>query len=310
MDSLINILVLAINGQFTTAYTGELTALKESLGPETCSARFKSARTGKVEDRKLWDAAFRSRSHILEKEVPAGTKRRGPVPKPGQDGYKTKRQRTEERKQDRTFQQELVEAPSSEYYASRLIAHTDRTEKARHALLRERLHKTLEDKRFSALYLTVVQLFADVLGGDLAKLKEHQTAPATDKLRLFGLSFAAKWVPSPAKGADRQLFFATALSRVLFPAQDKDCLRRETLQREVLTPLRAALKVPETKMVQGEWKIDYTSVRLQGNGAMTFEADDQVPARAMSRHAASFMKHDSEGFAKFLRKAQQGCVWP
>jgi len=136
------------------------------------------------------------------------------------------------------------------------------TEKARHALLRERLHKSLADQRFSALCLTVIKLFADALRDDLAKLKEHQVASETDKSLLFGLSFAAKWVPSPAKGGDRQLFFATSLSKVLFPVQDNDGLRRETLQREVLSPLRAALKVPETKMVQGEWKIVYTSVSL------------------------------------------------
>jgi len=109
--SLINILILAINEQFTTSHTGELTALNESMAPELAAAAFKRARINKATDRKLLGVAFKTRG--AQGEASADAKRRGPKPKPGQEGYKTKKQRREERQKDQTFQQKLIDAHGS-----------------------------------------------------------------------------------------------------------------------------------------------------------------------------------------------------
>lgn len=82
---------------------------------------------------------------------------------------------------------------------------------------------------------------------------------------IFDISFAAKWVPTPAHGADRQLHFASALAIALFAPEGELSKSqvgklRQRLQKEVLTPLRAATKVPEVKMGNAGWKIDYSKV--------------------------------------------------
>lgn len=77
----------------------------------------------------------------------------------------------------------------------------------------------------------------------------------------------------------------------MFPGEGVD-IGREKLQREVLSPLRSVLKVPEVKMGKGAWKIDYT----------------KVPSRAMSRYAHCFLEHDPEGFEAYLVKVAQGKV--
>lgn len=127
-----------------------------------------------------------------------------------------------------------------------------------------------KDKAFQALYLTVLDLFETQLKADLDQLDEHKTFltfpeeqrkpfRADSSPHLWNMSFAAKWVPTPAHGADRQLHFASALALELFPGEDV-LVARERLQREVLSPLRKVTKVPEVDMVHGEWKIDYTKV--------------------------------------------------
>jgi hypothetical protein len=73
------------------------------------------------------------------------------------------------------------------------------------------------------------------------------------------MSYAAKWIPTPAHGADKQLHLASAFSFLLFTGLQVGEARKE-LQRKVLSPLRAALKVPEVGMVKGAWSIDYTKV--------------------------------------------------
>jgi hypothetical protein len=178
------------------------------------------------------------------------------------------------------------------------------------------------DKAFQALYLTVLDLFETQLKADLDQLDKHKTFltfpeeqrkpfRADSSPHLWNMSFAAKWVPTPAHGADRQLHFASALALKLVPGEDVR-VARERLQREVLSPLRKVTKVPEVDMVQGEWKIDYTKVSevfpiCQSHpDHRTPCLQSQVPSRAMSRYAKHFMQHDPKGYERYLTKVAEG----
>lgn len=159
-------------------------------------------------------------------------------------------------------------------------------------MLKERFeHAIKTDTRFQALYLTVVDIFIKQLRADLALLDKHRdflrlaeerrkAYPDRSSPHLFGLSYAAKWAPTPQKGTDKQVYLSSALALMLFPANDVTEARRR-LQGEVLTPLRNMMRVPESAMVHGPWKIDYTkvslatfplaiSVELTGTGSLPF----------------------------------------
>lgn len=170
-------------------------------------------------------------------------------------------------------------------------------------LLKERVTVVLEDPKVQALYLTVIDIFASHLTQDLARLKAHMEflnlpeaqrqvegyGKAGTSPHLFGMSYAAKWAPTPGKSADKQLYVATALALRLFLGTDTKTARRR-LQAEVLTPLRRVLAVPETKMVKGRWTIEYA----------------KVPSRAMARYKESFMEHDPEGMERYLMDVASG----
>jgi len=126
------------------------------------------------------------------------------------------------------------------------------------------------DTKFQALYLVILDLFAKSIESDLANLDLHlrslsSAQPVTTRSiaasssHIFNITYAAKWVPTPAHGADKQLFFATAMSAKLFPSKDVQD-GRQYLQKSVLTRLRSVLRVPEVQMKAGAWTIDYTKV--------------------------------------------------
>jgi hypothetical protein len=117
------------------------------------------------------------------------------------------------------------------------------------------------DPKFQALYLIVVDLFTKQLKEDL-KLYDQSRNISPMPTEIFGLSYAAKWTVTPAKGTDKQLLIASAIALKLFPG-DGIKLARERLQREVLSPLRSMLNVPEVKMSAKQWtKIPYNKVSL------------------------------------------------
>ena len=82
------------------------------------------------------------------------------------------------------------------------------------------------------------------------------------------MSYAAKWVPTPAHGADKQLCLASALGLLLFPGEGIS-ESREKLQRHVLSPLRKVISVPEVEMVHGPWTINYNKVRPSAGNQLT-----------------------------------------
>lgn len=138
----------------------------------------------------------------------------------------------------------------------------------KHHLLSSRLQDALtNDKKFQALYITVLRIFHRYLEEDLKLLVKYneQDCLGGDHVivapHISNMSFAAKWAPTPGKSADKQLHIATALAILFYPGDDVSWARQK-LQKEVLTPLRKALAIPEVAMSNRSWKFDYNRVRF------------------------------------------------
>jgi hypothetical protein len=109
----------------------------------------------------------------------------------------------------------------------------------------------------------VFKLFADQLK------KDHETFTNTTKgetPRIEG--FCAKWAPSEGKEHDKQLNAVSEICMFLYPdlvgrialqGKDKETISRnwrlaKRKYREMVTPLRAALEIPEVKMCANHWE--------------------------------------------------------
>ncbi len=171
----------------------------------------------------------------------------------------------------------------------------------RDEVIAEHVEKGLADPKVQILMAEVVNIYAEFLKADLERLEAHKAyleRPEAERKadgygapnnspHLFGMTYAAKWAPTPGKSADKQLHIATAIAHKLFPDDQK---RRRRLLDEVLVPLRRVLDVPETGMLKGNWKINYS----------------KVPARCMARNEANFLEHDPKGFEKYLLAVAAG----
>ena len=61
--------------------------------------------------------------------------------------------------------------------------------------------------------------------------------------------------------------------------------------RKLLSKLRNKIYIVESKITQGKWElIDYS----------------EIPSRAMKLYSKAFMKHDPEGFTKYLNDVSIG----
>ncbi|WWC63850.1 uncharacterized protein I303_106455 [Kwoniella dejecticola CBS 10117] len=261
---LIDLLILHINGQLTTTYKGDLTALDEAFAPSWQGANFKTARLALKADR----TSKRDRNGFNEILKAA------------------KKMEKKDGVSHNNFHLRLWRAPSAQ---------------AKHSLLHKRAEKALtSDKKYQALFLTVLHLFVKYLRADLKAFDQHRDFLTLSAERrkpykgesspfLFEISYAAKWAPTPANSGDRQTLFSTALAMMLYPG-DGVQWSRERLQKLVLTPLRKALAVPEVAMSNNNWKIDYT----------------KVPSRSMVRNSESFVKHDPQGFETYLNQVSKG----
>lgn len=233
--SLNNILVLYINGQFKTSYTGPLNAVNQSLAP-----------TGQRHLMKT----IRLRSRASKTGVPA------PPHKPGgKRGAKVQLTDHDPRKA-------VWAAKTSESFAT-FMTTANREEQVKARLVRHRFDVAIsQDTKFQALYLVIADLFATQLRKDLQLYRQSRYS-APKATEIFGLSYAAKWAVTPGKGTDKQLLIASAIALKLFPG-DAVKSARERLQRECLSPLRSMLQVPEVKMSAGEWaKVEYNKVCAQ-----------------------------------------------
>ncbi|BEJ00751.1 hypothetical protein CcaverHIS631_0506080 [Cutaneotrichosporon cavernicola] len=298
-DDLNDILVLAISGQLTTSYTGRLTAIDEALAPASSRNSFKAGRLSNDSMRKRRGFANAAREALksakIEQKAVAISERgagRAVMTEPT-DGGPSSNQETQETRKRKVVETESVSLKSK-------LARCG-SKQMRDAVIAEHTDKGLADPKVQILMTEVVNIYTDFLKADLERLQAHNVylerpeaerkgdgygAPNTSP-HLFGMTYAAKWAPTPGKSADKQLHIVSALAREFFPADNKARIRFQT---EVLTPLRRVLDVPESQMVKGEWTINYS----------------KVPARCMARNDTMFLEHDPRGFDKYLLAVAAG----
>ncbi|KIY70939.1 hypothetical protein CYLTODRAFT_487700 [Cylindrobasidium torrendii FP15055 ss-10] len=170
----------------------------------------------------------------------------------------------------------------------------------------------LTDPKYRALYITVARLFADQLAKDLAVLSHASSLTDTSERAgsLRQLSLVGKWAPSQGSSHDRWTNITTAIANLLyarreeipmsFPsvlatpeisALERDTVLRSWFQRWVASPLRKVLDLPEPKMSANEWdQIKYS----------------RVASICMKSNTDNFLKHDPEGFQRYLIDVENG----
>ncbi|ORX55137.1 hypothetical protein DM01DRAFT_1407157 [Hesseltinella vesiculosa] len=205
-----------------------------------------------------------------------------------------------------------VKAKAAKEVADLARATKEKATRDRHDLRHERQqrvsHLLNTDVVYRALHFTVARLFAEKLAEDAAILKsfnearpDSSTSADADKYALTNaLSFAAKWAPSLASAHDKYSLMATSIAELLFIkdpqlAQDQRAYRlngaRELYRRQILSPLRKALDLPECRMSQNDWKaIDFS----------------HVPSLCMQSNRRLFSKHAKDEYSQFLRDVVNG----
>ncbi|KAI0301089.1 hypothetical protein B0F90DRAFT_1817122 [Multifurca ochricompacta] len=163
---------------------------------------------------------------------------------------------------------------------------------------------------FRALYVAVARLFADELVQQAALMRRAELlSDGEERKSILGkVSLVGKWAPTPSASHDKVTNISTALAILLHHGGAMSSLsrpndisvaisREDTLvlrsfyQRWVLTPLRAASRVPEPLMAAGRWaEVSYK----------------RVASRCMHINSKHFIKHDSERFDAYLDSITEG----
>ncbi|KAF9558115.1 hypothetical protein CPC08DRAFT_724685 [Agrocybe pediades] len=195
--------------------------------------------------------------------------------------------------------QEANEAAKQEAAAKRKAKHNEAFEHL--------ANKLSTDANFRALYIAVARLFADRLIKDLQIARELETQPATDRLSILKqISLAGKWAPTPGGSHDRVTNIATAVSELIYasqsagtypsvlkeplPDRERAAVLRSYYQRWTLTALRRITGCIEPLMAANRW----TEIKY-----------NRVPSRCMKNNMERFIKHDPEGFEKYLISVEQ-----
>ena len=169
----------------------------------------------------------------------------------------------------------------------------------------DRLLTRLKEPRFRALFIAVARLFAEQLLKDIRVLDELNSAENRIAL-LKTLSLAGKWAPTPGGSHDRVTSIATAICELIYasgsftyPSILKTSISDEErarvllsfYQRWILTELRRALSCPEPLMSANRW----TEIKY-----------NFIPSICMKNNQEHFLKHDPDGFEKYLTAVESG----
>lgn len=118
-----------------------------------------------------------------------------------------------------------------------------------------------------------------------------QTDAAALKQDNMQISLLAKWMPSINTSSAATRTFARYLITEIFKTTEMSASRQQRAYRQLLSKLRARLKVVERKMSANSWSdIDYAS----------------VPSKANLIYRDAFFRHDSERRRQFLADVNAG----
>ncbi|XP_026385359.1 uncharacterized protein LOC113280963 [Papaver somniferum] len=113
------------------------------------------------------------------------------------------------------------------------------------------------DENYRFLHDRISEVFAECLVSDLQNLNSGN---------ILKISFASKWCPSLDLSYDQSTLLCESIARRIFPRElfpeyekiDEAHYRfriRDRLRKEVLVPLRSALKLPELYMSSNNWSM-------------------------------------------------------
>ncbi|KAI3841773.1 hypothetical protein MKX03_035642 [Papaver bracteatum] len=148
------------------------------------------------------------------------------------------------------------------------------------------------DANYRLLHDRISDVFAECLVSDLQNLNSGN---------IQKISIASKWCPSLDSSYDQSTLLCESIARRIFPRESFPEYEkideahytfriRDRLRKQVLVPLRGALKLPEIYMSSNNWAM------LPYN---------QVPYVALKRYWKTFMKHDKVRFKCFRESVKR-----
>ncbi|CAN6220571.1 unnamed protein product [Urochloa humidicola] len=185
--------------------------------------------------------------HIIHGGVPTTGPRRHLARKEINEEYDSESEYGSDYEDDGTVAEEDRAAAEEEERKRKAEVSMERQRRRAVAAARA-LDRYIRDPRYRFLYDCTADVFADHLAEDMRKLAGGE---------LNELSLAAKWCLSMDCSYDQSTLLCEAIGRRLFPKGSSPELPedlddryyayhvRELLRKQALTPLRAALKVPE-----------------------------------------------------------------
>ncbi|KAK9276577.1 hypothetical protein L1049_006112 [Liquidambar formosana] len=189
----------------------------------------------------------------------------------------------------RRDRQERLSLKRSYYKGKRVYS----SEEKRIAAGKKGMERYNNDPVYRFLHNQVSHLFAEHLKSDLQNLNSGN---------VRNLSFAAKWCPSLYSFFDRSTLLCESIARRMFPREmypEYEGIEdahyayrvRDRLRKQVIVPLRKALKLPEIYMSANKW------------GVLPYS---RVPSIAMKNYTELFLNHDSERFQNYLESVKSG----
>lgn len=149
------------------------------------------------------------------------------------------------------------------------------------------------NKHFPELYEKIVSLFASALMCDKEALSKNKTLPTT--------SLSGKWAPAIGGSIDFHTSLGKNIARSLYlsshqrlPNESESDFDKKAFiyyRQEYLTPLRAAIGIPERFMSKRKWsELEY----------------ERVPSVCMKRNKKIFLEKDKERFGVYLEDVKSG----
>ncbi|GJZ62247.1 DUF2828 domain-containing protein [Tanacetum coccineum] len=149
------------------------------------------------------------------------------------------------------------------------------------------------DPDYKFLYERISDLFAEYLRLDIKLLTEG---------KLRKISLAAKWCPSLDLSYDKSTLLCESIAKKVFPRGDYPEYNdieeahyayrvRDRLRKEILTPLRKALELPEVYIGHNQW------------GLIPY---NRVASVAMKMYKEKFLYHDKLRFEEYLNNVKSG----
>ncbi|KAL5722956.1 hypothetical protein ACHQM5_006410 [Ranunculus cassubicifolius] len=160
-------------------------------------------------------------------------------------------------------------------------------------LAKKALERYTSDPNYRFLHDKISDLFAELLSSDVKFLESKQYGK---------ISLAAKWCPSLDSSYDKSTLICENIAKKVFPRESNQqyaeidetryaYIVRNRLRKEVLSPLRGALELPEIYMSAKKWD------------SLPYE---RVASVAMKLLKKLFVEHDLERFTAHLENVKTG----